>query len=362
MKSIRVTLPGHRHEILVEPGLTGLIPKLLKDRGLSDSVFVVTSPRIQKLYHQALTGAWPGDMPPPVFLQVPEGESSKSLEMASRLYTRLIRQGADRSAVVVALGGGVIGDLAGFVAATYLRGIRFVQVPTTLLAQIDSSIGGKVGINHELGKNLIGAFHQPSLVLSDPSLLLTLAEREWHSGLFEAVKYGIISSSRLFAFIESRLEAIRHREMDAITRLIVECAAIKARVISKDEKESGLRMILNFGHTVGHALEAACGYGKLRHGEAVGWGMLFAIEYSERKGLTSSRAARRMRELICALGLPRLPRLRSDEILASMEQDKKRRGRVLRLVVPSRIGRVSVVEAEDRESIRAALRGSGIVR
>jgi 3-dehydroquinate synthase len=230
-----------------------------------------------------------------------------------------------------------------------------------LLAQIDSSIGGKVGINHELGKNLIGAFHQPSLILTDPRLLMTLPEREWRSGLFEAIKYGIISSSRLFNFIRSNLEAIRNREMASITKLVVECATIKARVVARDEKESGLRMILNFGHTVGHALEAVCGYGKLRHGEAVGWGMLFAIEYSKRKGLVPAQAARRMRNLIWDLGLPRLPRLESECILAAMGQDKKRHGNFLRLVLPTRIGQVSVIEVGDRDLIGAALHGCGII-
>jgi 3-dehydroquinate synthase len=361
MESIKVALPGHEHRILVAPGLLQVLPRELSERGLLRSLFVVTSPRILKLFHKAFIATWPDDIPHPNFLTVPEGEGSKNLEMAARLYTRLIQQGADRSAVVLALGGGVIGDLAGFVASTYLRGVRFVQVPTTLLAQIDSSIGGKVGINHRLGKNLIGAFHQPSLILIDPQLLLTLPEREWRSGLFEAVKYGIISSSKLFAFMESELEAIRRRDMASITRLIVECAAIKARVVVRDEKESDLRMILNFGHTVGHALEAVCGYGTLRHGEAVGWGMLFAIEYSEHNGLLAPKAAGQMRNLVHAMGLPRLPHLKTESILAAIGQDKKRKGQVLRLVLPTRIGRVSVIEAGDLELIVSALHGCGIL-
>lgn len=361
METIKVPLPGHRHEILVGSGLLHELPGRLAERGLSGPLFVVTSARILRLCRSRRPDSWLAQLPAGNVLTVPEGEGSKSLEQMARLHTLLIRRGADRSALLVGLGGGVIGDLAGFAAATYLRGVRFVQAPTTLLAQIDSSIGGKVGINHPLGKNLIGAFHQPSVILADPELLLTLPEREWRSGLFEAVKYGIIASPRLFAFLEQERESILERQMDAMTRIIVECAAIKAQVVGQDEKESGLRMILNFGHTAGHALEAVCGYGKLRHGEAVGWGMLFAVRYAENRGMLAPRAAQRIRELVRALGLPRLPRLRAEEILNAMQQDKKRRGRSLRLVLPMRIGKVTVLEVEDRGPIVDALRETGIL-
>jgi 3-dehydroquinate synthase len=291
---------------------------------------------------------------------VPEGENSKSLSMAAQIYSQLIRAGADRDSVIVAFGGGVIGDLAGFVAATYLRGVRLVHIPTTLLAQIDSSIGGKVGVNHPLGKNLIGAFHQPSLVMADTRLLQTLPPREWRSGIFEALKYGVIGKPELFSFLESRAHQLGRPEITACTQIVKWCTAIKARIVSRDERESRLRMVLNLGHTVGHALESVTGYAKLTHGEAVGWGMLFAVQYAEGQGILKASSAIRIKRLIALLGLPPLPSLRANQVLAAMQQDKKRSGQSLRLVLPVRIGKVDIVEVCDVDGIKQILIASGI--
>lgn len=361
MATIKVGLGKRSYDIRIQAGLLDSLHKELAARQLEGPAFVITSPRIRRLHGGPVLRALQNRPESVRFIQVPEGENSKSLEMASRIFAQLIQAGADRSAVVLALGGGVIGDLAGFVAATYLRGVRLVQIPTTLLAQIDSSIGGKVGVNHPLGKNLIGAFFQPSLVVADPEALKTLPVPEWRSGLMEAIKYGVIADRRLFAFMESYLDRLRMRDMSATAELIESCAAIKARVVSRDERESRLRMILNFGHTVGHALEVVTDYEILKHGEAVGWGMLFAVEHAQRLGLLHRRAAQRVKNLVAAVSLPALPALRTRDILAAMQQDKKRAGDLLRLVLPVSIGKVMIYETNDRQALAESLKACGIV-
>ena len=339
METIQVPLPGHRHEILVGSGLLQELPGLLAERGLSGSLFVVTSARILSLCRSRRPDSWLAQLPAGNVLTVPDGESSKSLDQAARLYTSLIRRGADRSALLVGLGGGVIGDLAGFAAATYLRGIRFVQVPTTLLAQIDSSIGGKVGINHPLGKNLIGAFHQPSAVLSDTSTLRTMPPREIASGMFEVVKAGAIRSEPLLAYLEKRLDACLACRASALGHIVVECSRIKAEVVSGDETEEELRMVLNYGHTVGHALEAATRYRWFRHGEAVGWGMIAAVGYGRELGLLSGVEAARLVALTHSVTrLPSLEGIGIGGVWSALARDKKFRDGRIRMVLLSRLG------------------------
>lgn len=286
-----------------------------------------------------------------------DGERAKSLRTAERAWAFMIANRLERSDGVVALGGGVVGDLAGFVAATYQRGVPYVQIPTTLLAQIDSSVGGKTAVNHALGKNLIGAFHQPRSVIIDPSVLQTLPVRELRAGLYEAVKYGVIRDAGLAEKIDRNLSAIFSLDLDLLAGLIARCCEIKAEVVAKDEREAGLRRILNFGHTVGHALEAVTGYRRLKHGEAVGYGMKCASAVAEKAGIIPPVAAAVIRRSIDAVGsLPRIGDLQARQIIEAMAHDKKVSHGKLPLILPTRIGDVVVRDDIPAGLIRSAIR------
>lgn len=282
---------------------------------------------------------------------LPDGESYKSWSMAEQILTFAIERKLPRKTVVVALGGGVVGDLAGFVAAVYLRGVPLVQVPTTLLAQVDSSIGGKVAVNHPLGKNLIGAFYQPHLVISDLDTLYTLPEREWRSGLAEVIKYGIIWDNEFFCFLEQYKEQILNQEPEYISAIVRRCCEIKAEVVSQDEKEQGLRTILNFGHTVGHALESATEYQVYRHGEAVAIGMVVATRIAQLLGRLDVAIGERIINLIEQYHLPtRLPDISPSQLIAWMQHDKKVVDQKLTFVLPVSIGKVSLGEMIDQSN------------
>lgn len=286
-----------------------------------------------------------------------DGERAKSLRTAERAWAFMIANRLERSDGVVALGGGVVGDLAGFVAATYQRGVPYVQIPTTLLAQIDSSVGGKTAVNHALGKNLIGAFHQPRSVIIDPSVLQTLPVRELRAGLYEAVKYGVIRDAGLAEKIDRNLSAIFSLDLDLLAGLIARCCEIKAEVVAKDEREAGLRRILNFGHTVGHALEAVTGYRRLKHGEAVGYGMKCASAVAEKAGIIPPVAAAVIRRSIDAVGsLPRIGDLQARQIIEAMAHDKKVSHGKLPLILPTRIGDVVVRDDIPAGLVRSAIR------
>src|SRR5438093_6736168 len=269
MQCIPVRLNRSSYDILVGTGVSDDVENHLNQAGLCEPFLLIPQPRILKAVGKSLKKRFP-------VVSIPDGERAKSLTTVSRLLNRMVQLKLTRQSTVIAFGGGVVGDVAGFVASIYMRGIAVVQIPTTLLAQGDSSIGGKTGVNHRVAKNLIGTFYQPRLVLSDPLLLQTLPEREYASGLYEALKYGVIRDAELFADFEQNHVTFLKRDPEAIERLVARCAAIKADVIMKDEKESDLRRILNFGHTVGHGLEAAARYQRLKHGEAVGYGMIAA--------------------------------------------------------------------------------------
>lgn len=287
---------------------------------------------------------------------VSDGERFKNLRSAESLYAFLIERRIERSDVIVALGGGVVGDLAGFVAATYLRGIRLIHVPTTLLAQIDSSVGGKTGVNHALGKNLIGAFHQPSLVVIDPDLLRTLPPRQLRAGLFEAIKYGVIRDRRLFDRIARNVEELKKLDSTELEHLIARCCAIKAGVVQSDEREGGLRKILNFGHTVGHALEAVTRYRRFLHGEAVAYGMRAASRIAERMELLSTGDRASIEAGIASIGrLPRANTLAPSDILSAMHRDKKVEGGRTAFVLPVEIGKVVIRSDVPPQVVRAAL-------
>ena len=289
---------------------------------------------------------------------IPPGEASKGLDHALALFDRLVAMKADRHACVVALGGGVVGDLAGFVAATYARGLPLLMVPTSLLAQVDSSVGGKVGVNHPRAKNIIGAFHQPIGVWIDTASLATLPPRELRCGLAEVVKYGMILDAEFFSFLEASADAILAREPAPIRRIIARSCELKADVVSRDEREeTGLRAVLNFGHTIGHAIEAVAGYGgPFQHGEAVAAGMVAESRLAERLGWIGPEVTARLVSLLRRFGLPvDAPGLDPDALLDAMGRDKKNKGGRIRFVLPREIGRVELTDAAGEAEIRGAL-------
>ena len=289
---------------------------------------------------------------------IPDGETSKSLSEAEKIYTRAIEIGLDRKSVVIALGGGVVGDLAGFVAATFMRGINLIQIPTTLLAQVDSSVGGKTAVNHALGKNLIGAFYQPQAVFIDLETLKTLPEREIKSGLGEVVKYGIISDGKFFAYLEDNAEKILQRDLKTLAHVVKRSCEIKAAVVSADEKESGLRRILNFGHTMAHAIEEETAYKKYRHGEAVAIGMLAAAKISCELGKTSAENVRRLENLLQRFGMKTTcAGLDADKLYNVTFRDKKTVGGVVNWVLMKNFGDVEICRDVPAQIIKKIFRG-----
>lgn len=291
---------------------------------------------------------------------LPAGEQTKSLVHVSELYDLLIEFPADRQTVIVAVGGGVIGDLAGFAAATFARGIPFVQVPTTLLAQVDSSVGGKVGINHPCGKNMIGAFYQPRGVLIDTAVLNTLPVRDFRSGLAEVVKYGVILDADFFVYLEKNIAGINSRDPGVLRYVVSRCCRLKADVVEQDEFEmTGVRAALNYGHTFAHAFEALSGYNELLHGEAVAIGMVYASRLAEKLGMIPAETTRRQIDLLAALGLPtRLPdglKFSAEDILGKMKIDKKTVAGQLRFILPTRLGAVQVVKTVSETDVRSLL-------
>jgi 3-dehydroquinate synthase len=288
---------------------------------------------------------------------LPPGEAQKALAVASQLYDRLADIQADRKTVIVAVGGGVVGDLAGFVAATFNRGLPLLMVPTTLLAMVDSSVGGKVGVNHPRAKNLIGAFHQPVGVWIDTAALGTLPDREYRSGLAEVVKYGVILDAELFAYLEAHVEAILSREPTAVRHIVAGCCRLKADVVEHDEREeTGLRAVLNYGHTFAHAFEAAAGYGAWLHGEAVAAGMVCASALAERRGLIPADLTRRQIKILERFGLPVAPeKWDADSLLATMHSDKKAVAGHLRFILPRRLGEVALFDDVPETDVRAVL-------
>jgi 3-dehydroquinate synthase len=300
--------------------------------------------------------ALPGEDP----IIVPDGERNKQLATVSRIYDALVRAQADRGSVIVAIGGGVIGDMAGFAAASYLRGIGLVHVPTTLLAQVDSAIGGKVGVNHPLGKNLIGAFYQPGLVVIDPALLSTLPRREFRAGLYEVLKYGMTSNRSLFDHVSHGTKAIFNRDPDTLVRIIADSSAIKAQVVSSDEREEGLRRVLNFGHTAGHALEAITRYRRFRHGEAVAYGMLAAAEVAVARGALAEPSRQALARVIVELGpLPPIADLSTKQMLEAMRLDKKVVNGTLHYVLATDIGAWTIAKDVTEKELTKALRKIG---
>ena len=352
VRSAQMTYP-----VLIGSGLVKGLGALLAAEGLAGSVQVVSCGPVWRKQGRQLR---PLTTSRPVAL-IPDGERAKTLSTVERIYDALIKSRIDRSGVLIAFGGGVTGDVAGFAAASYLRGIRFVQVPTTLLAQVDSAIGGKVGVNLRSGKNLVGAFHPPSLVVCDPDVLKSLPPREFRAGLYEVIKYGIIASRDLFDQIDRDLPAILERDPGVLTPLIAECCRIKAAVVSEDERETGLRRTLNFGHTVGHALEAVTSYRRFLHGEAIGFGMVAAARLSVARGTLAEDDAQRIARLIDRLGTrPRVNDLRVKNTLAATGRDKKVVAGRLHFVLADGIGRTRIANDISSEELASAMRGLGL--
>jgi 3-dehydroquinate synthase len=307
---------------------------------------IVSNTTVAPLYAAALSAALAPHYTQVSVLELPDGEAHKDWPALNSIFDHLLATGCDRKTVLFALGGGVVGDMAGFAAGCYMRGVPFVQVPTTLLAQVDSSVGGKTAINHALGKNMIGLFYQPQRVVCDIDTLATLPQRELVAGLAEVIKYGPIADAEFFAWIEGNLDALLARDSAALAHAIRRSCEIKAWVVGQDEREGGLRAILNFGHTFGHAIESGLGYGQWLHGEAVGCGMLMATDLSARLGLVGSAVLERVRKLLARAGLPLVaPALGAARYLELMGHDKKTEGGEIRFVLLEAIGRAVVKPA-----------------
>jgi 3-dehydroquinate synthase len=348
---IGVRAASASYEVEIGSGLVELVGARLDallGGGLSagrQKAFVVTSPEIDRLWGEKLESGFPAPARGGLTrLMVPAGEEHKRLATVERLVEELAGLGADRDSVLVALGGGVIGDMTGFAAAMYMRGIRYVGVPTTALAQVDSSLGGKTGVNLAAGKNLVGAFHHPLAVYADIATLATLPGAELRAGLQEAVKAGIIRDRGLFEFLETQSAAVLAGDADALARVVAASVRVKAEVVSADEREGGLRMILNLGHTLGHAIEAATGYKQLLHGEAVAWGMIAAVGIAVRRGTVTAEEAERMERVIRAYGPLRGFTAEAAELVALTAKDKKNRSGARSFVLPVGIGDAVVVK------------------
>lgn len=357
---IQVTAAAGTYPVIVGAGSLASLPDLLAAEGLGPDRVIVSSPAVWALHGEQFAPLLRAkNRRQPVL--VPDGERAKTLQTVGRVYEALIKGGADRATVVVAVGGGVIGDLVGFAAATFLRGVRLVHVPTTLLAQVDSAVGGKVGVNHALGKNLIGAFHSPRLVLADPSLLATLDRREFRAGLYEVVKYGVIASPSLFDRVRSARDALFGFDPAELDAVISESCRIKAEVVSGDERESGRRRILNFGHTIGHALEAATDYRRFRHGEAVAQGMIGAASLGVRRGVTHPGTLAAIRDIVASLGpLPAVADLSVTEVVAAARRDKKVVAGTLHFVAATRLGETVELTDVSEKELKAALKEMGL--
>ena len=319
------------------------------------SVFVLTERVLWKRWGDEFTRDAGWSSPRPVF--VPSGEKSKSLAMVERVASALLERGADRRSLLVAFGGGVVGDLGGFVASTYMRGIDCIQVPTTVVAQVDSSIGGKTAVNIRAMKNLVGTFYPPRVVLADPAVLATLSGRAFKSGLYEVIKHAILSGSSLFRLLESKVAGLEPGATSTLETIVARAAQVKVDVVSSDEREGGLRRVLNLGHTYGHALEEVTGYRRFLHGEAVAWGMLLAMRLAERSGVLDLAAAKRMVNLVRAVGpLPPIRDIAVERILRFLPRDKKAVGGRIHWVLPEGVGKIRITPDVPESAIAGAFR------
>ncbi|QYX32483.1 3-dehydroquinate synthase [Sphaerospermopsis torques-reginae] len=356
---IKVDIPEKSYEITVAPGSLDQLGEQMAGLKLGKKVLLVSNPMIFKHYGERAIASLKNAGFDVVHYNLPPGERYKTLNSIQKIYDVALEHRLERSSTMVALGGGVVGDMTGFAAATWLRGINVVQVPTSLLAMVDSSVGGKTGVNHPHGKNLIGAFHQPSLVLIDPEVLKTLPAAEFRAGMAEVIKYGVIWDAELFTQLEAskHLDQLRYVKSDLINYILTHSCQAKADVVSQDEKESGLRAILNYGHTIGHAVEGLTNYRLLKHGEAVGIGMIAAGEIAVKLGLWQKADTERQNALIKKAGLPtKLPAgLDIAAIIDALQLDKKVKSGKVRFVLPTQIGEVKVTDEVPTDTIRQVL-------
>jgi 3-dehydroquinate synthase len=360
MHTVKVNLGDRSYDIEIGTGLDKA-GEHLKNLGLGQKMALVTNPAIKKLYGQRVLDSLKAAGFLVMTIEIPDGEQNKTLDWANAIYTALLINSFDRKSALVALGGGVIGDLTGFAAATFLRGVPFIQVPTTLLAMVDSSVGGKTGVNHAMGKNMIGAFYQPKKVLMDLSVLKTLPREEFLSGMAEVIKYGVIFDAGFFDYLDKNRDKILSLDPDCLSHIIKRSCEIKAEVVSKDEREGGLRAILNFGHTVGHAIETAENY-TMRHGEAVAIGMVYAARLAHKTGLCDAAVPDQVERLIKSYDLPvnltalsRQPSVA--ELMDTMQVDKKAEAGKVKFVLPKAIGEV-VITKEWNEGVLKDILGN----
>src|SRR6266446_832428 len=355
MIRIPVRTPSRSYQVLLGSGLLARAGEHLGRLVERRRVIVITVPPVRRRWGKVLLQSLAEAGVQAVALEMADGERFKRLATLEKLAEGLVKLGADRSATLIALGGGVVCDVTGFLASVYMRGVEVIQIPTTVLAQVDAAIGGKTGVNLQSGKNLVGTFHQPRVVLVDPNVLTTLASREYRAGLYEALKCGVIGNARLFRLFEDRRREILDRDPSVVEKVIAESVRLKARVVSADEREGGLRQVLNLGHTIGHALEAETRYTQLLHGEAVAWGMIAATRIALSTGMLYSATAERIRTAI--LGFGRLPRMKfqTTGVLKRLQSDKKTRQGAVHFVLPRQIGRVEIVSDVPAAAVRLAV-------
>lgn len=357
---VPIRLGIRSYDIQIHSGSLRHCAELLANSISSDHIVLFTDSVVEALYLQLVADQLKQLARRVDSIVIPAGEASKSVAQCEKLWQKLVELHADRETVVVALGGGVIGDLAGFVAASFARGLTLIQIPTTLLAQVDSSVGGKVGVNLPQAKNMVGAFWQPRAVLIDPHVLSTLDARNYRAGLAEVIKYGVIMDESLFDFLEQSLDAINGRDPEILSRIVAWCCQSKAEIVESDERETtGRRAILNYGHTYGHAIEAVFGYGEYLHGEAISIGMTCAARLALRLGITDAGLFQRQTAWLTAVGLPTIcPAERHAELIAAMKHDKKVAGGRLKLMLPTRIGSVEQFAAPADELLAESLRNT----
>ena len=351
MLAFQVKTTHHAYENIVERGITGRIADFVPQH--AGKCFVLTTKDVWQLHGERIKAQFQGNAVEVLFF--PGGESNKRLASVETLANRLLKRGADRTSLIIGFGGGIVTDISGFLAAVFMRGIPVLQVPTTLLAQVDAATGGKTGVNLIGGKNLIGSFHQPIAVLIDPDVLSTLPAREYRAGLFEVLKCGIIRDPELFDLLDYQRDQVLAMHPATVDQLIAAAVKIKAEVVTADEREGGLRRILNFGHTIGHAIEAETGYVRLLHGEAVAWGMMAATRLAELLGTLATDQASRIQRVICSYGpLPPINDLDLDHLLVRLASDKKTLQGKVHFVLPTAIGAVKVLSGIDPALIRQA--------
>lgn len=358
MQELEVRLNERSYLIKIAPGILDDAGTLVRGVSKTGKLVLVSNPTVFPLYGQKVVSSLENAGFKVQVALMPDGESYKNMAEAEKILDAMFASGLERGSMVIALGGGVVGDLAGFVAAIYQRGIDFVQLPTTLLAQVDSSVGGKVAVNHPRGKNLIGAFHQPRLVLIDINTLATLDDREYRSGLAEVIKYGIIYDASFFNYLEENAHKIMDRNPECLSTIIYHSCRIKSEIVAQDEREEGVRAVLNLGHTFGHAIEKLTSYNVYRHGEAVAMGTMVAVNLAQDEGFLQGSDADRIKELYQQMDIPTdFPVLKAEEVYAAMLNDKKIIEGRLRIVLPREIGGFTIVDNCTKEKIITVLRG-----